>query len=448
MAVNHRLALAALCALASCRADDARTATSSTSQAECTECVDPETTDDQSYVSIGVMPARYPIDWSTPNTMYATTIAASAGFAGPSLTNPHGIGHVLLKVRCADVSKDAFYLSQTGANRQPAKQFTDLDAMRVNMMFQTYGDGKLYLDDDARKDWDDSIKRQDATGESGTYDSDPKKLDDDTLKQAKLFKAKLKLTVDIDALIARIKALPVVQRPFFLRATIRISDAQCKAIRDWRDDYKKTGGPGRYAVHRAPWVMDARGDYDGGACGSVSFAGAFYIAGLDFRQAAARVIETPAIGTGRLTAPIDRDGRKQDGWYLLQRKADCTPAAVPCALTDKKCLALGKPWLDPLYDKWNGDEDVAGMFNQSWPARGAAAVPVKSTTIPLVAFEPEKFYQEIWKRWTQPAYDAFAHKPWCKIDKAKVPTIVLDGRKDGGRAGLKNGFDNAEVSLF
>jgi hypothetical protein len=455
MAVNHHRALAALCALAGCQGAD-RTLT--TAQAECSECVDPETTTDQSYVSIGVMPARYPIDWTSPNSMYVTTIAASAGFAGPSLTNPHGIGHVLLKVRCANAASAAdkapFYLSQTGANDPAAVQFRELDATRVNMMFKTYDkDGKLYTDADAEKDWNDSIKRQEATAASGTYESDPAKLDDKDLKLAQQFKDRLKITVDIDALIRRITALPRVSRPFFLKAAIQINDAQCKAIRDWRDAYKRTGGPTRYAVHRAPWVMDAQGDHDGGACGSVSFAGAFYIAGLDFRQAAARVIETPQIGTGRLTAPIARDGRKRDGWYLLQRKADVTPAAVPCAETPaKQCLALGKPWLDPLYDKWNGPEDLAGMFNLSWPVDGAAGKPVKSSTVPLVAFEPEKFYQEIWKRWNQREHDAFAHKPWCKID-GKVPTIVLDGRRTGdkdrtGRDGQKPGFDSAEVNLF
>jgi hypothetical protein len=446
MAMKLALLLATSClALAACRAPDTD-GLGTAVQAECTRCVDPESTTDQSYVSIGVIPARYPIDWSTPNQMYITSIGASLGFVGWSLWNPHGIGHVLLKVRCG--SGEPFYVSQTGANGSAALQFFELSTKRTNMLFKTFDDGKLYDDDEAEDDWIRSVNRQRGLGDPGTYESDPKRLRDKDLKAAKA-----------DALIDKIKALPKATRRHFVRATIRINDAQCQAIRTWRDAYVETGGSTRYAVHRAPWIMDAAGKYDGGGCGSVSFAGAFYASGLDYKAAAARVTERPQIGTGRLTSSIARDGRKLDGWYLLQRAEYYTPGSVQCAKTGAACTASTKPWLDPLYDRWSGPEDVAGLHSIRWPAFGAVGggpvMVVNSTTVPLVAFEPEKFYQEIMARWNQVNYDAFGHAGWCKIDGTRVPTIVLDGRTDGdgkdrtGRKdGIKGGFDNPDSDLF
>jgi hypothetical protein len=448
MAMNHCHLVAALVALASCRSSER---VAMTTQSECASCVDPEATDDQSYVSIGVMPPRYPIDWGSPNRMYITTIAASVGFVGRSIENPHGVGHVLLKVRCG--SDAPFYLSQTGANGSAALQFARLDTSRVNMLFRTYKDGKLYDDDEAEDDWIRSINRQRALGDPpGTYQSDPRRVRDESLRKAEPF-----ATVDIDDLVDEIMALPPVPRHHFVRATIRINDPQCRAIRTWRDAYVASGGPARYALHRAPWVADAAGRYDGGACGSVSFAGAFYATGLDYKAAARRVIERVDVGTGRLTSSIVRDGRRLDGWYLLQGKDYYAPGSVACARNGDACLASNRPWLDPLYEKWSGPVDVAGLHGLAWPVFGAIGGGlgriVDTRTVPLVGFEPEKFYQEILARWNQPDHDAFGHTGWCKLG-GRVPAIVLDGRNasDGqpraGRAGLRGGFDNAEVNLF
>jgi len=397
------------------------------------------------------MPAPYPISWASPYDLFVTTLGTTAAAAG--LDRSHSIGHVLLKVRCG--TTEPFYLSQTGANDAAGAQFLELDGKRANLMFKTYGDGKLYTDAEARTDWDDSVKRQVELGAAGRYESDPAKLRDKDLQDAKPLQRLIK--VDIDTLIGKLKALGKVNRHHFARATIRINDAQCKAIRDWRDAYVASGGQKRYALHRAPWVMDANGKYDGGACGSVSFAGAFFATGLDYKKAAARVIEHPQLGTGRLTASIARDGRKLDGWYLLHKQAYNVPGSVACAAAAGKCTAAAAPWLGPLYDKWNGPEDAAGLFGIRWlPLGGIGGGPamlVNTTTVPVVAFEPEKFYQEILARWNQANHDAFAHPGWCKIDGV-VPTIVLDGRAgpDGkdraGRAGLKGGFDNPEVNLF
>jgi len=458
MAIKHAVLLAALAAaLASCRSADSEQLATAI-QNGCADCIDPESTVDQSYVSIGVMPARYPIDWGSPNRMYVTTIAAGLGFGGESSTNPHGIGHVLLKVRCGKTAP--FYLSQTGANDE-ATQFKDLDAKRVSMIFTTYDkDGKLYTDPAAEDDWEKSRKRQEALGAPGTYESKPADVQDKALQQLITLQNDLNVKlvkVDLPELIRRIKLLPPVPRRHFVRATIRITDAQCKAIRDWRDAYKASGGSKRYAIHRAPWIMDANEKYDGGACGSVSFAGAFYITGLDHKKAAARVTELPQIGTGRLTESIARDGRKLDGWYLLQNKIYNVPGSVECAKAGNKCAASDRPWLHELYDKWNGPEDVAGLHGRAWPVFGAVGgglgMIVNTKTVPLVAFEPEKFYQEILARWNQANYSSFDHAGWCKFGD-KVPTIILDGRAgpDGRdrtpRPGIKGGFDNADSDLF
>jgi len=440
MAMNHRHLVAALVALASCRSSERL---AMTMQNECASCVDPEATEDQSYVSIGVMPPRYPIDWGSPNRMYITTIAASLGFVGRSIENPHGVGHVLLKVRCG--SDAPFYLSQTGANAPAADQFLKVTRLRVNMLFETYDDGKLYDDDEAEDDWIRSINRQRALGAPGTYQSDPKRVREPAV------------TLGLRALFREIKALPPVPRHQFVRATIRINDAQCRAIRTWRDAYVASDGPRRYALHRAPWVADADGRHDGGACGSVSFAGAFYATGLDYKAAARRVIERVDVGTGRLTSSIARDGRQLDGWYLLQRKDYYAPGSVACARDGDRCAASTKGWLDPLYNKWSGPEDVAGLHGLAWPVFGAIGGGlgriVNTRTVPLVGFEPEKFYQEILASWNQPDHDAFGHTGWCKLG-GRVPAIVLDGRNASngqpraGRAGLRGGFDNSEVDLF
>jgi hypothetical protein len=202
-------------------------------------------------------------------------------------------------------------------------------------------------------------------------------------------------------------------------------------------------------------LRDLDDKYDGGACGSVSFAGAFYMTGLDYHKAAERVTQRRQLGTARLTTPITRDLRRMNGWYLLQRDAYYTPGPVDCAEDDDgECLASTKQWLDPLYDKWNdnvnGGDDFAGLHNLRWPAPGGLGgvlgLVVESTTIPLIVFEPEKFYEEILARWSNADYDAFGHPGWCKIDKTKVPTIVLDGRKGVARQGIRGGFLGENVN--
>jgi hypothetical protein len=99
--------------LASC--DAAKPRLASTTQNECTECKDPEDDTKSYYVSIGVMPSPYPIDWTSPNTMYGTTLLTSAlgvpyAFKGDPL---HSVGHAMLKVQCGDGVEH--YISQTGA---------------------------------------------------------------------------------------------------------------------------------------------------------------------------------------------------------------------------------------------------------------------------------------------------------------------------------------------
>jgi hypothetical protein len=79
---------------------------------------------------------------------------------------------------------------------------------------------------------------------------------------------------------------------------------------------------------------------------------------------------------------------------------------------------------------------------------------VKARSVPIIIFEPERFYQEILGRWTNQNHDAFRYTGWCKID-GKVPTIVLDARNLTGAAeaaagrprGLANGFLDTDVML-
>lgn len=448
MAMKHAVLVAAVVAalpfaLASCRSPDAERV-GTLVQSTCNNCVDPEGTVDQSYVSIGVMPAAYPIDWGSPNKVYGTTIATTV-IAKTALKDKgpvHDIGHVLLKVRCG--RNNPVYISQTGAlvdPKDPDKQLRQLQSARVNMLFATFDDGKLYEREEAEKDWDDSAAEQVKLGEAGTYESNPAAL--------ALFLVRALPDIlnndEKQKIAAFIGALPKVQRHRFVRATIRLDETQCNAILDWRKAYEDNRGSKRYAIHRAPWVTDADRNYDGGACGSVSFAGAFYASGLDYKKVAPRVVERLEIGTARLTEPVTRDNRKLDLWYSLQDEKRYTPGQIPCAKEGQDCKAKSKKWFDALYDKWNGPEDVADNFSKAW----GTGKDVKSATLPLVAFEPERFYQEILKRWNQPNHDAFAHPGWCKTD-SKVPAIVIDlSKKDAGRKqGLKDGFANIEVKLF
>ena len=444
MAMMRALLVAAIAlALAVCRSPDAERL-GTVVQNGCDKCKDPEDTADQSYVSIGVMPAPYPIDWGSPNKVFGTTIATSA--VAKFLTKPvHDIGHVLLKVRCG--STPEFYISQTGAledPKDPNKQLRQLQKIRVNMLFETFEeDGKLDLN--AAKDWDDSAAAQTKL-DGGTYDSNPAGLVGLIIKNL----PDLVDNDEKDQLEAFIKDLKKVPRHRFVKATIWINENQCEAIRTWKDAYVANQASKRYAMHRAPWVMDDAKNYDGGACGSVSFAGAFYATGLDYKKVAPRVTERLSIGTARLAQSIARDNRKLEGWYSLQDDKRYVPGAVPCAKQGEECKAKGKKWFDALYDQWTGAEDDKATFSKAW----GTGKNVESTTVPLVGFEPEKFYQEIRKRLTQPNHDAFAYAGWCKMD-SKVPTIVLDARTDAGgkdrtgrTEGLKGGFDNAEVKLF
>jgi hypothetical protein len=445
MAVTYTIALAAV-ALA-CHGDAEQLA--SVTQHDCAACKDPETTDDESYVSIGVMPSPYPIDWSTPNKMYGTTIATSAVAAIFQRFAPkkpvHSIGHALLKVRCG--SNKEVYISQTGAledPKDPNKQLKQLQTERMNMLFATYSDGYLYNDGDAKKDWQGSIDVQNEL-ENGTYESDVSGV------AAKIVK-ELPADVSADektALETFLKNLPRETRHRFVRATIRITREQCDAILAWRDAYDKNGeAPARYGLHRAPWVMDDKGNYDGGACGTVSFAGAFYATGLDYKAAATRLGRRLEIGTARLVQPLVRDNRKVDGWYALQDDKRYAPGSIPCAKNGKECKANGKPWFDKLYDAWSGPDDEDDTFSNAWETGNA----VKSKTVPLVAIEPEMFYQEILKLVNNLDYKAFAHGPWCKVDPKiarKVPVFVLDGTKGVPRKeGIKGGFSKKEVKLF
>jgi hypothetical protein len=210
-------------------------------------------------------------------------------------------------------------------------------------------------------------------------------------------------------------------------------------------------------VHRAPWVIDTNGEYDGGGCGSVSFAGAFYAAGLDYKRVAPRVIERLDIGTSRITANLVRDPRAHDGWYNTQNPVRYAPGNIPFA---RAAQEFHTNWKSDHWKHWNGGltgppwarvpKDTPSAFSNKWED----GKPVEYGIIPFLLFEPEKFYTEILNRWKNDNYDAFSYSGWCKI-KGKVPVIVLDarmltgtGEAAGGRpAGLKGGFTNAELRL-
>ncbi len=409
-------------------------------------CKDPEK-EAGSYVSIGVMPAPYPISWQSPFSLFVTTLGTSAAAAG--LDRSHSIGHVLLKVRCG--SDEPYYISQTGANGKAAFQFLDIYTQGPSYLFVTQNDGKLYADADAKKDWDGAVEKQEALGDKGTYDVDPEPRD--------LGDAPWQLW-GMSAVKKAVRDLAPVSRHRFVRATIRLTDAQCKAIGTWRDEYVKTGGATRYAVHRAPWVMDTAAKYDGGGCASVGFAGAFYAAGLDFKQAATRVTERLAIGTSRLPNSIIKNARKPNGWFNVQNSGRYVPGSIPCAKEGDECYSASISWDDPHWQNWSGGlrpgiwgrdpKDDEGSFSKAWETNKA----VKSRIVPLIIFEPERFYKEILGRWTDDKYAAFTYSSWCKIP-GKVPTIVYDARQLTGRnevaagrpKGIVNGFLNTDTML-
>jgi hypothetical protein len=212
-------------------------------------------------------------------------------------------------------------------------------------------------------------------------------------------------------------------------------------------------------VHRSPWVTDAAGTYDGGGCASVSFAGAFYAAGLDYKSAAIRLTERPQIGTSRLTANTTRDIRKPNGWYNLQNGSRYVPGTIPCAQNTigPNCYGADIAWDDEHWKTWfggkrwhGGEKDSELTFSKSWGDNK----DVKARRVPIIVFEPERFYQEILGRWNNADYDAFSHTGWCKLD-LKVPTIVLDASKltgagvaaKGRPKGLLDGFLNKDTKL-
>jgi len=431
----------------SCRSD--RPLQGSAVQADCAACTDPEG-EAGSYVSIGVMPAPYPISWANPYDLFVTTLGTTAAASG--LDRSHSIGHVLLKVRCG--TDEPTYVSQTGANGKTSRQFMEVYDQGPAYMFVTQDDGKLYTDAEAKKDWEDSIAAQNKL-ENGTYQTDPDVSGLGSAAEILL----LRLLRGMPTVLRSMQDLPPATRHRFLRATIRITDDQCRAILAWRKDYVDTGGASRYSVHRAPWVMDSKAKYDGGGCASVSFAGAFYAAGLDYKKAATRLTERLQIGTSRMTKRITRDNRKPNGWYHVQSVVRYVPDTIPCAENtfDNKCYGADIPWFDDHWKNWSGGKRFHGgpkdsslTFSKAWGNNKDQA----ATTVPLIIFEPERFYKEILGRWNNANYDAFRYANWCKLD-GKVPVIVLDARNltgadeaaKGRPRGLANGFLNTEVKL-
>jgi len=411
------------------------------------QCKDPES-EAGSYVSIGTMPAPYPLKWSSPFDLFVTTLATSQ--VGLGLDRSHSIGHVLLKVRCGTAAP--FFISQTGANGKKAlgdqvvglMQFADLYNKGPNVIFETHDDGHLYPDigeKSALIDWSEAIIAQEKLV-GGTYDSQP-----DTSK----LPAAIWLLSGMGGVKAGMAALPLAKRHRFVRATIRITDAQCNAIKDWRDAYVSTGGSSRYALHRAPWVIDSGDKYDGGGCGSVSFAGAFYAAGLDYRRAAGRLIERLYIGTSRLTAHVSRPWRR-DGWFNVQNPLRYAPKSIPCAtnwLGD--CKGSLYSWDKPWWKLWSSAlKDQESKFSRLW----TTGKPTKASTLPVMIFEPEKFYSEVLKTVADKKYDAFTYPGWCEIP-VKYPAIALDARTLDGPAetvagrkkGLTNGWGNLQVKI-
>jgi hypothetical protein len=459
-------ALVLVAMAAGCRASDAAPALR---RADCAPCLDPES-QPGSYVSIGVMPAPYPISWANPYRQFVTTLgtvaaanALDTGKAEKAPDRSHSIGHVLLKVRCGDAAPQ--YISQTGANGKATTQFMDAYKQGPVYMFETHDDGKLYARKDAEADWNAAVKaQQDPTLVNGTYRTDPDERFLATERPggpkewAKL--EAIRALTGMRAVLRSMADLPPATRHRFVRATIRISDDQCEAILKWRDAYDRTKGSSRYAVTRAPWVMDAAGDYDGGGCGSVSFAGAFYAAGLDYQRAARTLTERIAIGTSRLATAIVRPRKGPQKWYLVQSRGFYVPGNVPCA-TDTlgpRCYARDISWDDDHWQAWSGGlrwnnapKDTLLKLGRSWPPM---SVDVEARVVPLAVFEPERFYREIQGAWNG-AGTAFDYAGWCKVGDTKVPTIVLDARNLSGAreaakgrpTGLTNGWDNAAVNL-
>lgn len=438
------LALAA----AACGPGD-RPSNRSAVQASCAMCTDPEA-EAGSYVSIGVMPAPYPISWASPYDLFVTTLGTTAAAAG--LDRSHSIGHVLLKIRCG--TDEPTYISQTGANGKASRQFMAVYNAGPSYLFETQDDGKLYTDPEAKKDWEDSIDAQNKL-DNGTYQTDPDTSGLGTAAEVILLRA----LRGMPTVLRSMQDLPPATRHRFLRATIRITEPQCRAILAWKKDYVDTGGATRYSVHRAPWVMDTKAKYDGGGCGSVSYAGAFYAAGLDYKKAAKRLTERLQIGTSRLTRTTVRDNRKPNGWYHVQNVSRYVPGTIPCAenTLDANCYGADISWSDDHWKSWNGGQRWHGgpkdselTFSKSWGTNK----DVKARSVPLIIFEPERFYQEILRRWNNANHDAFHHAGWCKLD-GKVPTIVLDASKltgadeaaRGRPRGLANGFLNTDVML-
>lgn len=447
-AIRHLSAAVAALALAAigCR-DHAPELGVATANA-CDVCTDPET-EAGSYVSIGVMPAPYPVSWANPYDMFVSLLSTTAVSNG--LQTPHSIGHVLLKVRCG--TDNPTYISQTGANDSALSQFYDVYHQGPRFLFGTH-EGMLYPDDEAEQDWKRAIQLQNLLP-NRTRMMTPRRAGLDEVERIALER-----TPSVSGMLDTMDALPGLRRHRFVRATVRISEDQCRAILAWKTAYARTGGSERYGVHRAPWIRDTRGDYDGGGCGSVSFAGAFYAAGLDYKRIAKRLVERLEIGTGRLTGTTTRPATPPSGGFLLQNENRYVPGNIPCATGRAGvCWSWNVAWADPMWRSWAGglrpdrtpiDQEL--VFSRSWKG----AKQVGATTVPLIVFEPERFYGEIRARLDNANHDAFSYTNWCKLDtNGRVPTIVLDairpekeGEAKAGRPqGLINGFGHNDTVL-
>ena len=413
-------------------------------------CEDPEAEAAGSYVSIGTIPAPYPIDWSSPwsamTTSFATGTATIPGLPAGDLS--HSIGHVLLKVRCG--SDAPFYISQTGADVASVagissglwatiSQAYTLYENSADMLWTTFNDGHLYDDASAAQDWTQDEARETALA-GGTYLA---QLDKSPTGNLNLALTGLTLSASKKAFIENaIWNLPPAPRHAFVKAKLRINDNQCAAIKSWRDEYVATGGSTRYGLARAPWMKRGDGSYDGGGCGSVSFTGAFYATGLDYQSVASRVIVRMNVGAARLTGTVQAtDADATNAWFNLQSPTAHFAGTFPCRPSEgadallHDCYGDSQEWSDgtttnPFWLAWNGAEDTAGAATGAQLASWGGA-SVASSTIPAIAFEPERFYSEILTTWKDPTHDAFTMGGWCKLPGA-IPSITLDARQAKG----------------
>lgn len=420
---------------------------------DCTgECTDPEAETEGSYVSIGTMPAPYPVDWSTPwkamITSFGTGTAKIPG-AAPG-DRSHSIGHVLLKVRCE--GEEPFYISQTGANVAPIAGISSelwatisqaymLYVNSAETLWTTHEDGHLYDAAAASADWDEFMDRQSSL-DDGTFIAE---MDDSTTGDLNLALTVLAGPGSTKEFVREsILDLPPVARHAFVKATLRINASQCAAIQAWRDEYVSTGGASRYSIHRAPWVKRADGSYDGGGCASVGFTGAFYATGLDYKAVGGRAIVRLNIGASRLTEQVIADQLDATaGWFNMQNPEQHFTGTFECRPSENvlyNCYGDTEPWVlsdssgqevNPFWQAWSGAEDDEGGDRFS-PLASWDGTVSQASAIPMIAFEPEAFYHETLSAWNDPAYDAFTMRGWCTLP-GKVPTIVKDARRSNGK---------------